>query len=72
MADDENCGSVHEDVFDLAEFGACPRPFKVSGFDPESMAVTVLTRQPAREAVEGPTRLGQRTSRCSQMHRRKR
>ncbi len=48
VADDETCGNVREDVFELAEFAACPRPFKVSGFDPDSLAETVLTSQPAR------------------------
>ena len=48
MADDENCGDVREGEFDFAVFAACPRPFKVSRFDPESMAETVLTHQPAR------------------------
>ena len=55
MAVDKNCGDVRAAEFDLAEFAACPRPFKVSSFDPDSMAESVVTRQPARAAFSNIT-----------------
>ena len=55
MANDKTCGDVRDGEFDLAVFAACPRPFKVAGFDPDSMVETVLTSQPARAAFSNIT-----------------
>ena len=55
MAVDENCGDVRDGEFDLAVFAACPRPFRVSGFDPGSLAESVIASEPARAAFSNIT-----------------
>lgn len=56
IINDPVCGNLENtEVFDLAKFAACPRPFIVKSVDPQTMQGTDIARSPAIEQFSNIT-----------------